>query len=72
MQGVKTQCQALGKVEPQPEYQQGTVVTITEGCFKHLQAIVQATKGEERVILLMQLLNGEHRLDLPLSAIQAG
>lgn len=71
VQGVKAQCEALGNEEPQPEYQAGTVVTITEGCFKHLQAIVQATKGEDRVILLMQLLNGEHRLDLPLSSVQA-
>jgi len=70
--GVKKQCLALNSEFQESELKAGTVVTITEGCFKHLQAIVQMTRGEDRVILLMQLLSKEQRLELPLSSVQVG
>ncbi|WP_108125544.1 transcription termination/antitermination NusG family protein [Saccharospirillum mangrovi] len=67
---VIKQCQVLNNEAPEPELKAGTVVTITEGCFKHLQAIVQMTRGEDRVVLLLQLLSKEQRLELPIKAVQ--
>ncbi|MFG1497431.1 transcription termination/antitermination NusG family protein [Saccharospirillum sp. HFRX-1] len=71
--GVKNQCLVMrDRSQNEPMLKAGTLVTITEGCFKHLQAIVQMTRGEDRVILLMQLLSKEQRLELPLSSVQVG
>jgi len=70
--GVKSQCLAMSEEPQGPTLKTGALVTITEGCFKHLQAIVQKTCGEDRVILLMQLLSKEQRLELPLSSVQVG
>jgi len=67
---VIKQCQALNSETPEPELKAGTLVTITEGCFKHLQAIVQMTRGEDRVVLLLQLFSKEQRLELPIKAVQ--
>jgi len=51
-------------------YKPGDTVTITDGCFKDIQAVVKATKGEERVILLMNLINRPQELTLPAKALQ--
>lgn len=69
---VIAQCQALSNEASEPVLKAGTLVTITEGCFKHLQAIVQTTRGEDRVVLLLQLLSKEQRLELPIRAVQFG
>lgn len=70
--GVKKQCLTLSHDTQEPALKAGTLVTITEGCFKHLQAIVQMTRGEDRVVLLMQLLSKEQHLELPMSSVQVG
>ena len=50
------------------QYPEGSVVHITTGPFKYMQAIVKARKGD-RIILLMNLLSQEQTIDLPASAV---
>lgn len=56
--------------EPQPILQPGDSVRIVEGSFAELDAIFLSMDGEERVVLLMKLLNREHRLSLPLTSVR--
>lgn len=56
--------------EPQPLLQPGDRVRIVDGSFAELEAIFLSMDGEERVVLLMKLLNREHRLSLPLSSVR--
>lgn len=53
-----------------PYLQPGERVVITEGGFSQLEAIFVASDGEERVTLLMNLLNSEHRLSFPVSSVR--
>nr|WP_318532413.1 transcription/translation regulatory transformer protein RfaH [Pseudomonas protegens] len=48
----------------------GTRVCITEGCFADLEAIFESSIGDERVVLLLTLLNQQRRIELPLSSIR--
>lgn len=56
--------------EPQPLLQPGDRVRIVDGSFAELEAIFLSMDGEERVVLLMKLLNREHRLSLPLTSVR--
>lgn len=67
--GLQQHCARLDGAEPEPLFHPGEQVVITEGCFKQLEAVVQATKGEERVVLLLNLLNQPQRIELPVTAI---
>lgn len=49
--------------------QAGEKVRIREGCFVDLEAIFDSKVGEERVILLLTLLNQQQRIELPMSSI---
>lgn len=49
---------------------QGDRVRITEGPFSELEAIFMRADGEERVILLLNLLHREQRIKVPLRSIQ--
>ena len=66
---LQHQCAIRNGEQPPPLYQPGERVLITEGCFKDLEAVVQATKGEERVVLLLTLLNREQPIEVPINAI---
>ncbi len=69
--GLMRQVRELnGEPLSEAPYKPGDTVTITDGCFKHIQAIVKATQGEERVILLMNLINRPQELTLPATALQ--
>lgn len=70
VQGLKQHCARLMGEEPAPLFRPGERVQITEGCFKALDAVVQATKGEERVVLLLNLLNQPQRIELPIGAVR--
>ncbi len=52
------------QIKPVALFQQGERVTITEGCFKHIEAIVKSVKPDERIIVLMTLLQTEQALEL--------
>lgn len=67
--GLKKHCAILHGTDPEPLFKPGERVVITEGCFKQLEAVVQAVKGDERVVLLLNLLHQPQRIELPLTAI---
>lgn len=54
---------------PKPLLQQGDSVRITEGSFAELDAIFMAMDGDERVILLLNLLNRKEQVSVPLASI---
>lgn len=54
----------------EPTLEAGQPVSITEGPFRGLDAIFQTYDGEQRAILLIELLHCPSRLNLPLSAFR--
>ena len=52
-----------------PALEAGDSVRITEGGFAELDAIFVAMDGEQRVILLLNMLNRQHQISLPLVSI---
>lgn len=67
--GLRHQCALLNGLEPEPVFKAGARVVITEGCFKELEAIVQTTQGDERVVLLLNMMNRSQRVELPMSSV---
>lgn len=63
-------CQVLNDRELEPEFKPGDKVTITEGAFQKIETVVKATKGEERVIVLLNLLHKECELEMDAHQIQ--
>jgi len=49
---------------PQQLYKPGDKVVITDGCFKHIEAIVKAVTADERIVVLLTLLNSERALTM--------
>ncbi len=60
----------IGELPTEPALRAGETVRISEGAFRGLDAIFQSHHGEERVQLLIELLQREVSLTLPLSSIQ--
>lgn len=58
--------------EPKPLLQPGDRVRIVNGSFADVEAIFLSMDGEERVFLLMHMLNREQRLSLPLASLRRG
>jgi len=60
------------RVQPmaQPVLQPGDRVRVAGGGFAELDAIFLAMDGQERVVLLMNLLQRKHRVNLPLASIR--
>ena len=52
-----------------PALEAGDSVRITAGSFAELDAIFMAMDGEQRVILLLNLLNRQQRISVPLASI---
>ncbi len=48
----------------------GDRVRVTEGCFATLEPIFLGFDGEERVMLLLDLMNKQTKLKLPLSSVE--
>lgn len=63
---LKMRC---NKMLPKASLEKGEKVRITEGPFCDLEAIFEAFDGNERVILLMNLLHQQQRLTLPTTSI---
>ncbi len=51
-------------------FRAGEKVEITEGPFKDLQAVFASHKGEERAIVLLNLLNRQQRLEMPVEHLR--
>ncbi len=67
---LQRQCAKLKGEIVQPLYQVGDSVLITEGCFKDIEAIVTATRSDERVVLLLNLFNRNHHVEMSASAVE--
>ena len=52
-----------------PALEAGDSVRITEGGFAELDAIFVAMDGEQRVLLLLNMLNRQHQISMPLLSI---
>jgi transcriptional antiterminator RfaH len=59
-----------GKPLKEPYLKRGDRVVITEGSFSQVEAIFLSDDGDERVMLLMNILNGEHELSFPLANVR--
>ena len=53
-----------------PYLEPGDPVRVTEGPFANLDAIFVANDGEQRVVLLMNILHSEQSLSFPVSAVR--
>jgi transcriptional antiterminator RfaH len=63
---VETICQRLAGNAPRiPYLRPGELVIITEGCFADVEAIFVANDGDERVMLLMNILSSEQTVTFP-------
>ena len=51
-------------------FKAGENVEITDGPFKNLQAVFANHKGEERAIVLLNLLNRQQRLEIPVTSLR--
>ncbi|KAA0690830.1 transcription/translation regulatory transformer protein RfaH [Halopseudomonas laoshanensis] len=49
----------------------GDAVAVTEGPFRDLEAIFSSLEGEERAIILLNLMHRQHELRIPLKALRA-
>jgi transcriptional antiterminator RfaH len=53
-----------------PHLRPGEAVRITEGPFTQVEAIFVANDGQERVVLLMNILNHEQRMSFPARTVR--
>jgi transcriptional antiterminator RfaH len=57
-------------LDDEPYLKPGQRVRITEGAFSQLEALILATDGAERVILLLNILQQDQQLVFPLHSIR--
>ncbi|MDH2434243.1 transcription/translation regulatory transformer protein RfaH [Pokkaliibacter sp. MBI-7] len=63
-------CMASGQKLSTPiSFVEGERIRIVDGCFKELEALFTARSGEERVIVLLNILNRPQHICLPIQAI---
>src|SRR4029077_14261976 len=58
-----------GRPTREPYLKAGEQVVITEGSFSGIQAIFLATDGEERVVLLLNILQSDQKLSFPIESV---
>lgn len=66
IEGIRTR---LGEVQPEPLLKAGEHVVITEPPFSQFEAIFIAPDGDQRVVLLLNILQRDQELSFPLSSI---
>jgi transcriptional antiterminator RfaH len=54
----------------EPYLQSGDRVVVTEGSFAGIEAIFMAGAGDERVVLLLNILHSEQRLSFPIGSVR--
>jgi len=54
---------------PAPLFKAGDRVSITDGCFKNLQAIVKAVTSDARIIVLMNILQSQQAVAFPVTQL---
>lgn len=60
----------LEQTPPEPYLKPGERVSITVGAFSQVEAIFIANDGDRRVVLLLDLLQKEHRMRFPLHSVR--
>lgn len=55
---------------PKCLFKPGDTVSITDGCFKDLQAIVKAVTSDERIIVLMNILQSQQAVAIPVAQLR--
>ena len=66
---VMKQCQLLDAAESE-DFKAGDAVLITEGCFKDLKAIFKERRTNDRVVLLLNLINKEQAITVKDATIE--
>lgn len=61
----------LAKVGSQPLFREGMPVTLIEGPFKDMNAVFCKADGEERAVVLLNLLSRQQHMKVPLQALSA-
>ncbi|ALO46423.1 transcription/translation regulatory transformer protein RfaH [Pseudohongiella spirulinae] len=56
-------------VPPKPLFEPGEKVQITEGCFRHVEAIVKAVTADERIIVLMNIMHTQQAITLEVTQL---
>lgn len=56
---------------PEPLFAPGQKVRVLSGAMRELEAVFERECGEERAMILLGLLHRQHRLEVPLSQLQA-
>ncbi len=70
IQDLKYHCDKLNGLAPAPMFKKGEKVLINNGPFKDIEAVVTANKEEDRVLLLLSMLNKEHELEFSASDVR--
>jgi len=69
---IRQQCADDVFVQPEPEFQSGDRVSIVDGPCRGLQAIFQRyTSSQERVMILLEIMENLARVEIPTSQIAA-
>lgn len=72
---LKRRCDGEGVIDLTEEaphvYSSGDEIEITEGSFRGITAIIKEQTGEDRVLLLLDLLGKTRELEIPLSQIRS-
>tara|TARA_R110002072_G_scaffold1559_3_gene12902 strand:- start:36239 stop:36727 length:489 start_codon:yes stop_codon:yes gene_type:complete len=50
-------------------FKPGDTVSITEGCFKDIEAIVKAVTSDDRIIVLMNILHSQQAMTFPVTQL---
>jgi transcriptional antiterminator RfaH len=50
-------------------YKAGDRVLMIDGCFKYIEAIVQAVTPQQRIVVLLNILNTQQAVQMPLAAV---
>lgn len=69
--GLIQHLQARTAPTPQTLFAQGESVLIQEGCFSEVEALFQGMDGEQRVILLLNILGRQQLVRLPVTAVKS-
>lgn len=59
----------LAKVGSQPLFREGMPVTLIEGPFKDMNAVFCKADGDERAVILLDLLSRKQRMKVPVRAL---
>ncbi len=59
----------IQQTEPEALYKPGEKVVVTDGCFKHIEAIVKAVTADDRIIVLMNILHSQQSVAIPAASL---